>query len=172
MRGGVSWRLGRVIAALIAVAGTVPAAKAQQEVPNNLAVIGKFYNPEGTRVLFVVTSKSVDGKPKAAGVGVEQYNFNGTYNRLVAVFVTDEEWRKFVELWKKARSGQDSKNDTYFDGETMILVSPNHDGSVGFAFANRDENKQAKDLTIFDLPTKDFPQFDREVKQVSAYFAK
>lgn len=176
MRG----RFGRLIAALILLAASVPAAQAQQQVPSNLTVIGKFYNPEGTRVLFVVTIKPADGKSKGALVGVqfenldEHYRFNGTYNKIVAAFVTAGDWRRFVELWKKARSGQDSKDDDYFDGETMVTVDPNHDGSIGFTFGGNghDERNVPKDLAIFDLPAKDVAEFDRNVKQVAAYFAK
>ena len=172
---------GPVVGLLAAfAASSAPSASAQQEAPSNLTVIGKFYNPEGTRALFVVTTKPAKGESKTAGVGVqfenyaENYRFNGTYGKLVAAFVDADDWRKFAAIWKKARSGQDSRDNEYFDGQTMIMIGPNHDGSVSLTFAGNghDERNVPKDLSIFDLPAKDLPEFDREVKQVSDYFAK
>lgn len=167
------------MAALIALAA-FPAAHAQQNAPSDLTVVGKIYKSDGHSVLYVLTSKPAGKLPKGAVVGVEfentgaDYRYNGTYNRLQAVFLSADEWRKFVAIWKKARSGQDSKDDDYFDGQTMLLVGPNHDGSVSFTLGGNghDERNVPKDLNIFDLPAKDFPEFDRDVKQVSAYFAK
>ena len=175
----MSWRTRFRIAVLIALAASAP-APAQQNVPNNLTVVGEFYESDSSAVLFVITTKATGGNAKGAGLGVQfknldaDYRFNGTYSKLIALFPSANDWRKFVAIWKKARSGQETKDDDYFDSQTIISVSPDRDGSVRFILGGNglDENNVPKDMTIFDLRAKDLPEFDRDVKQVSAYFTK
>lgn len=181
----MNWRFGFAAAALILQASVVraapaePAAPAQEPVPDDLTVVGKFYADDGHSVLYVLTSKPGGKLPKGAVVGVEfenagaDYRYNGTYSRLQSTFLSAAEWRKFVALWKQARSGVDSKDDNYFDGETELLVGPTHDGLVSFSLAgNGQVDNHPKDMTFFILPAKDVLTLDRDVKRVTAYFAK
>ena len=175
----MNWRPGSVLAALLVLASFAPVAHAQDNVPSDLTVVGKIYADDGHSVLYVLTSKPGGKLPKGAVVGVEfenagaNYMYNGTYSRLQVTFLSADEWRKFVALWKKARSGQASKDDNYFDGETELLVGPTHDGLVSFSLAgNGQVDNHPKDMTFFILPNKNVLAFDGDVKQVSAYFAK
>lgn len=172
-----------VAATFIAFGGfSASPAQAQQNLPSDLTVVGKFYKDSGTSVLFVVTSKPTEGKvPKGAMVGVEfensdeKYHFNGTYTKLIATFLNADDWRKFVSIWNKARAARaETKDGFYFDGQTELGVGTSIHGEVSFFLAGNghDERNVPKDTTMFYLPAKDVATFDRDVRQVSAYFAK
>jgi hypothetical protein len=180
MRARVSLRAGYIAAALIVLAPCASAAPAQQGPQSGLTVVGTF--SDGTHTLFVVTEKPTRGKAfKGAMVGVqfertdENYHFNGTYDKLAAGFMTAEEWRKFVAIWKKARAADGKTEDAYyFDGQTELGLGSSTGGEVSFTLAGNghDEQDNPKDITSFDLSAKDIPAFDQDVRRVSAYFAK
>jgi len=181
MRAGVIWPRGCIFAALLILPAFAIPAQTQQNVPHDLTVIGKFYKADGTAVLYVLTSKPSEKLPKGAMVGVEfensdeHYRFNGTYGHLNAAFVSAGDWRKFAAIWRKARAEHgEAKDGFYFDGLTELGVGTTDDGEVSFTLAGNghDAQNNPKDITFFDLPAKDIPEFDRVVNKVSAYFAK
>lgn len=163
---------------------SVPGApgRAQQPAPDALTVVGTFYQYDGHAALFVVTNKpSKDDPDKYAGVGVQfenagaDYRYNGTYTKLFAVFPSAADWRKFVAIWKKAQTITSEWDDgNYFDGQTELGVGKTKRGEITFTLAGggADDKNLPKQMTVFFLAPKDVAAFNRDVAQVSAYFAK
>ncbi|THD36225.1 MAG: hypothetical protein E7773_09935 [Sphingomonas sp.] len=182
MRARLSWRGVRLLAAILALAVPSVAARAQLTAPSNLTIVGTFYSDGGTSALFVVTAKPTRADPaKTATVGVEfetldeQARATTPYTRLMAIFLTADDWRKFVRIWKKARAaGHATEQDYYFDSQTELGVSATRYGAISFTLAGNGVNANGtpKDLWSFDLLPKDIAAFDRDVDQVTAYFAK
>lgn len=179
------------ILVLLILASGLHGATAQEAAQNGVTIPGKFYNSDGTAVIyFMMLKPSKDNPQKSAGLGMQyqhvddHYHFDGTYTKLLVGFYAAADWQKFASLWKKARAAprpaeddySDKDTGSYFDADdhTLVSVGPNSDGTISFTMAgNPDEqNNTPRDINIFYLPTKDFHAFDRAIKKVSAYFGK
>jgi hypothetical protein len=187
MRNHVS--LSTIFALLIFALGS-QGAPAQETAPTDVTFPGKFYNTDGTAVIYFMIMKPSKANPqKSAGLGMQyqhvddKYHFDGTYTKLLTGFYATGDWKKFVSLWKKARAAPrpaqndytDTDKGSYFDeaDNTLVSVGPNSDGDISFTMAgNPGENNTPRDINIFYLAPKDFPAFDRAMKKVSAYFGK
>lgn len=179
------------ILALLIFASASHGATAQETAQNNYTIPGKFYNSDGTAVIYFLIMKPTKGNAqKSAGLGMQyqhvddHYHFDGTYTKLLVGFYAAADWQKFASLWKKARAAprpaEDDYTDTaagsYFDADdhTLVSVGPNSDGTISFTMAGNpnEQNNTPRDINIFSLSPKDFHAFDRAVKKVSAYFGK
>jgi hypothetical protein len=101
------------------------------------------------------------------------------YKPRAAFFSDPQQWDQLVALWNKARltrppkrtniNGDSIKIGSYFDGTSAALVqmSVNDDATIEFDLIDKD-----KWPMLFRLRAKDFEEFDRAVKAVSAYFGK
>jgi hypothetical protein len=184
-------RYGGTIAALLVLALGIQGVHAQEVAPSNVTIPGKFYNSDGTAVIyFMMVKPSKDNPSKTAGLGMQyqhvddHYHFDGTYTKLLVGFYADGDWQKFVSLWEKARAAPrpaaDDYSDTaagsYFDADdhTLVGVGPNSDGTIAFTMAGNpnEQNNTPRDINIFYLSPKDLPAFESAMKQVSAYFGK
>lgn len=179
MRRRLLFPLPILTIAATAFAQSQPAA--QQDKASDLTVAGVFYSTDHHNALFVATSKPSGTLGKGAVVGIEyeksgdNYMYNGTYGKLIAVFTDAASWRKFVKLWEKARAAPKETDDGYyFDGQTELGVGQSHDGELTFTWAGggANENNTPRDIKMFVLPPKDVAAFARTVRQVSVYFAK
>ncbi|MDE2133097.1 MAG: hypothetical protein KGM97_04530 [Alphaproteobacteria bacterium] len=142
-------------------------------------VIVTFSGSEGSVLGIMEIGPTAADPQKAAGLGIkyehtdEHYKFDGTYLALTAVFMSGEDWQKFVAMWAKARDAQ-GKTDAgeYFADSTLLSVGMESNGSITFTMAaNPDANNVPKDMYVFFLQPKDFGAFDEGVKKVSAFFA-
>jgi hypothetical protein len=110
---------------------------------------------------------------------------NHAADKLTIGFFDKNEWAKFVSLWTKARRAKRPTEaqvysnangvGSYFDAadETELTVSVGTEGDIDFALAGKpDANKSPTVLSLFELVPRDFSAFDRNVRTVSAYFAK
>jgi hypothetical protein len=184
-------RHGSVIAALLVFALGIQGVHAQEVAPSNVTIPAKFYNSDGTAVIyFMMLKPSKDNPSKSVGLGMQyqhvddQYHFDGTYTKLMVGFYSAGDWQKFVSLWKKARAAPkpaaddytDTSDSSYFDADdhTLVGVGPNSDGTIAFTMAGNpnEQNSTPRDINIFYLSPKDLPAFDRAMKKVSAYFGK
>jgi hypothetical protein len=176
----------RTVLLLLLLVPAFQAARAEEPSRNGITVVDKaLYNKAGTSALFVVTHKiDKDNPQKFAAIGIqfehddENYHFDGTYKKLIVSFETADDWQKFVALWRKSgtAAGQSTDVGDYFDGDTLLSLGTYGDGDVDISFTmagnGHNANNIPNDMTIFDLPHKNFAAFDRIVKKVSAYFGK
>lgn len=182
--------IGAILALLVFAFGSQGTA-AQEAAPSNVTIPGKFYNSDGTAVIyFMIMKPTKDNPQKSAGLGMQyqhvddHYHFDGTYTKLMVEFYAADDWQKFVSLWKKARAAprpaKDDYTDTavgsYFDADdhTLISVGPTSQGEISFTMAGNpnEQNNTPRDINIFYLSPRDISAFDRAVKKVSVYFGK
>jgi hypothetical protein len=101
------------------------------------------------------------------------------YKPRAAFFSDPHQWDQLVALWNKARltrppkrtniNGDSVKVGSYFDGTSAALLqmSVNDNATIEFDLVDKDKRP-----ILFELRPKDFEEFDRAVKAVSAYFGK
>ena len=99
------------------------------------------------------------------------------YKRHAAFFSDRHQWGQFAALWDLARHTRPPKRTNingnsihigkYFDNaaQALVSVSVNDDATIEFDLVDPD-----KWPMLFRLQPKDFKEFDRDVKKVSAYF--
>ena len=184
MRAEMIGSSGRLLAASLFIAALAPSASAQQGATENSVLVDAFNASDGRSALFVMTGKDEATLGKFAGVGIRyeksgaNYVYNGTYGTIGAVFASADDWSKFVKLWSlaRAKSARHEDSDGFYSngGQAVLGVGTTQRGEISFSLATEGEGGAGTrpDIRIFFLQPKDFPALDRDIRQISAYFAK
>lgn len=125
-------------------------------------------------VLGVVTSN--DPQTKIALFAVDVTRLNKPTARIAVGFLDGPDWRRFEQLWLKARrtapppaGAKDTEIGDYSDGAgnamTVYVVA---DGSIEFALACKFEGEAV--LKLFRIAPKDLERFNGDVKKLTDYF--
>lgn len=123
--------------------------------------------------LGIVTSNN---PPKIALFAVDVTRLNKPTARIAVGFLEGSDWRRFEQLWLKARrtapppdSAKDTEIGDYFDGAGGVMtVYVTSDGAVEFALAAKSEGEPV--INLFKIAPKDLERFDGDVKKVTDYF--
>lgn len=124
--------------------------------------------------LGIVTSN--EPPRKIALFVVDVTRLNKPTARIAVGFLEGSDWRRFEQLWRKARrtaplpdGAKDTEIGEYFDGAGGVMtVYVNSDGSVELALAAKSEGEPI--INLFKIAPKDLERFDGDVKKVTDYF--
>lgn len=138
------------------------------------AVVG-VYESNGD-IMRIVTA--TDPKQKAAVFVVDVSRLNKPTVRVLLGFPGGpEDWRRFEQLWLKARrtappsnGANDTEIGSYFDrlANTQITVHALSKGSVEFVLVSKPEGELV--ASLLEIEPKDLERFDRDVKTLADYF--
>jgi hypothetical protein len=174
--GVVAWAW---LAALTSVTDPVFASSARQ--------VGLSFFNNGDRSADRLSLSVFNPPDKAAGLVADTNRpDNQSPVRLVVLFTTKDEWAKLASIWAKARHAKRPTNyaeeysdaadmGSYFDPDenTMASVSVDKEGGVDFTVAGEpDAEKKPTVFAQIRLKPGDFKAFDKDIKTISAYFAK
>jgi hypothetical protein len=170
-------------AIVLSLLGAMP-ARAEDGDAITRKYVGIFY--DGGRALGLLTANNKSQRAVALIIQGSDPS-KKEYKPRYAWFDDAHQWDKLVALWDQARRtpppmptpltgtptsmnmGTSTDIGSYWDSssEALVDVSVTSDATIEFSLVDKD-----KWPMFFELQPKDFEEFDRDVKQVSTFFAK